>query len=47
MQVAVASKRNRKSHHPRRPRLSPYLLDEVAFTRSDIERARTDAVPAA
>jgi hypothetical protein len=47
MQRSIAPKRTRKSHHTRRPRLSPYLLDEIAFTRSDIERARTDTVSAA
>jgi hypothetical protein len=42
MQTSSAPKRTRKSHHPRRSRRSPYLFDEIAFTRSEIERARSD-----
>ena len=41
MQRSSAPKGTRKARHHARPRLSPYLLDEVAFTRADIERARS------
>ncbi len=40
MQRVSAPRRTRKSRHPHRPGISPYLLDEIAFTRSDIEQAR-------
>lgn len=47
MQSPRAPKRNRKTYHPRRTRLDPYMFDEIAFTRSDIERARADTASAA
>lgn len=43
MQRSPAPKRTRRSRHPRPSRLDPYLLDEIAFTRWDIERARNDS----
>lgn len=43
MQTPSAPKRTRKSRHPLRSRRSPYLFEEIAFTRADIERARSDA----
>lgn len=48
MQRSTAPQRSRRTHRsPRRTRVSPYLLDEIAFTRAEIERARADAVTAA
>jgi hypothetical protein len=41
MQHAARTTR-RTSRHPRRPRISPDLLDEIAFTRSEIEQARSE-----
>lgn len=43
MRTPSAPKRTRKSHHPRRSKRDPFLYDEIAFTRSDIERARSNA----
>ena len=42
MQRSPTLKSTRKVRHQRRTKVSPYLLDEVAFTRADIERARTE-----
>jgi hypothetical protein len=47
MQSPSAPKPTRKSHNQRRSNLSPCLLDEIAFTRSDIEQARADAASVA
>ena len=47
MQRTIAPKRTRKLQRTTGTRLSPYLLEEIGFTRSDIERARTDAEVAA
>lgn len=48
MQRSTAPQRSRRTHRSsRRTRVSPYLLDDIAFTRGDIERARADDVPAA
>jgi hypothetical protein len=47
MQSPRAPKHTRKAHHPRHTRCDPYLLDEIAFTRSDIERARAGEASAA
>jgi hypothetical protein len=43
MQHSSTPKRTRRSRHPRQVRLSPYLLDDIAFTRSDIKKARSDS----
>jgi hypothetical protein len=46
MQHLNDPQRNRRSHRSRKARISPYLLDEIAFTRADIERARAGDPPA-
>lgn len=47
MQSPRAPKRTRKARHPHHARRDPYLFDEIAFTRSEIERARADTAAAA
>lgn len=46
MQRSNAPQRTPRSDRSRKTKISPYLLEEIAFTRADIERARTEAASA-